>query len=176
MPDHLADALALHADCLVVDGHADTPQRFADELWDWTDPELQGGQLSAATASQGGLHGEFFALWAEPTQWAGRFQDRTLQLLSAVEQQLARHPDALALCTTAGDVRAARSQGKFAALLGVEGGHSIGSDLDLLRHLHARGVRYMTLAWSNTNDWCDSSNDARATTAFPRSAARSSRK
>ncbi len=159
MPDYLAQALDLHAECLVVDGHADTPQRFADELWQWTDPDLRGGQISAATARQGRLHAEFFALWAEPVQWQDRFEHRTLQLLEAVEAQLEQHPDALTLCTTSAEVRAARAQGKFAALLGVEGGHSIGTDLDLLRHLYTRGVRYMTLTWSNSNDWCDSSND-----------------
>ncbi len=159
MPDYLAEAHALHAENIVVDGHADTPQRFADEAWQWTDPELRGGQLSAQTAKAGHLHAEFFALWAEPTQWQGHHQDRTLQLLAAVEDQLTRHPEALTLCTTSADVRAAKAQNKFAALLGVEGGHSIGTDLDLLRHLHTRGVRYMTLTWSNTNDWCDSSND-----------------
>ncbi len=160
MPDDLTQALALHADWLVVDGHADTPQRFADEGWQWTDPELRGGQISAATAAQGGLDAAFFALWAEPTQWQGRLEERTLQLLTAVEGQLARHAGALTLCTSAAQVREARVAGRFAALLGMEGGHSIGTDLDLLRHLHARGVRYMTLSWSNTNDWCDSSNDA----------------
>ncbi len=159
MADYLTQALDLHADCLVIDGHADTPQRFVDEGWQWTDPDLRGGQLSNSTARQGGLHGEFFALWAEPKQWQNRFADRTLQLLEATEHQFRQHPDALTLCTTSADVRAARAQHKFAALLGVEGGHSIGTDLDLLRHLHTRGVRYMTLTWSNTNEWCDSSND-----------------
>lgn len=160
MPDYVEQALALHAECLVVDGHADTPQRFADEGWSWTDPDLRGGQISAETAKRGRLDAEFFALWAEPIQWAGRLEDRTLQLLDAVEDQLARVGEALTLCTTAAQVREAKAAGKFAALLGIEGGHSIGTDLDLLRHFHARGVRYMTLTWSNSNAWCDSSNDA----------------
>ncbi len=159
MPDWLAQARELHHQSIVVDGHADTPQRFADELWHWTSPTLDGGQLSATTATQGGLDAEFFALWAEPHQWAGQAQQRTLQLLTAVESQIAQHPANLTLCTTSVHVRASKAAGKFAALLGVEGGHSIGTDLDLLRHLHTRGVRYMTLTWSNTNDWCDSSND-----------------
>ena len=160
MQSYLAQAHQIHAECCVVDGHADTPQRFADEAWHWTDADLRGGQLSARTAKQGGLDAEFFALWAEPVQWAGRFHERTLRLLEAVEAQLARFPSALRLCTSAAEVRAAKSAGKFAALLGIEGGHSIGTDLDLLRHFHARGVRYMTLSWSNTNACCDSSTDA----------------
>lgn len=159
MEDFLNEARALHADSVVIDGHADTPQRFIDEGFDWTDASHEGGQLSARSAREGGLDGEFFALWAEPTQWAGRFVERTYALLAGVEAQIAAHADTMALCTTAQQVRTARSQHRFAALLGIEGGHSIGSSLDLLRDFFARGVRYMTLTWSNSNAWCDSSGD-----------------
>jgi len=43
--------------------------------------------------------------------------------------------------------------------MGIEGGHVIENNLGLLRDLHRLGVRYMTLTWSNTNDWADSSGD-----------------
>lgn len=159
MPDWLAQAQALHAESIVVDGHADTPQRFRDELWDWTSPSIGDGQISQATAQAGGLDGEFFALWAEPGRWDGQYVERTLSLLEAVEEQTRKYPDALRRCTTASQVRGARADGCFAALIGIEGGHSIGSDLDLLREFFARGVRYMTLTWANANEWCDSSGD-----------------
>src|SRR5947208_1466931 len=45
------------------------------------------------------------------------------------------------------------------ALMGIEGGHSIENDLGLLRDYYKLGVRYMTLTWSNTNEWADSSGD-----------------
>jgi microsomal dipeptidase-like Zn-dependent dipeptidase len=41
--------------------------------------------------------------------------------------------------------------------MGIEGGHSIENSLALLRQYYALGVRYMTLTWSNSNDWADSS-------------------
>src|SRR6202023_405690 len=40
-----------------------------------------------------------------------------------------------------------------------EGGHSIENDMHLLRDYYRLGVRYMTLSWSNTNEWADSSGD-----------------
>jgi len=43
--------------------------------------------------------------------------------------------------------------------MGIEGGHSIENDLHLLRDYYRLGVRYMTLSWSNTNEWADSSGD-----------------
>jgi membrane dipeptidase len=54
-------------------------------------------------------------------------------------------------------VREAKSQGKVAILIGVEGGHAIESSLANLRTLHERGVRYMTLTWNNGTPWAGSS-------------------
>lgn len=60
---------------------------------------------------------------------------------------------------TADDIVRAHEQHKFAALMGIEGGHAIENDTRLLRDFYRLGVRYMTLTWSNTNDWADSSGD-----------------
>jgi membrane dipeptidase len=57
------------------------------------------------------------------------------------------------------DIRRAHRQKKLAALMGIEGGHSIANDMHLLRDFYRLGVRYMTLSWSNTNEWADSSGD-----------------
>ena len=43
--------------------------------------------------------------------------------------------------------------------MGIEGGHSIENCLGLLRDYYRLGVRYMTLTWSNSNGWADSSGD-----------------
>ena len=47
--------------------------------------------------------------------------------------------------------------------MGIEGGHSIEDSLALLRQYYALGVRYMTLTWSNSNGWADSSGDVNDT-------------
>jgi len=52
-------------------------------------------------------------------------------------------------------VRIHRS-GKIASLIGIEGGHSIGNSLAVLRQLYATGARYMTITHSENNDWADS--------------------
>jgi len=148
----------LHASALVIDTHADTPQRFADEAWDFNDP-LGRGMLNLQTARQGNLAGEFFAIWPEPTVWHGRYAHRTLTLIDAVHQQVRRHPEQLALCTSPAEIVAARDAGKFAVLMGIEGGHAIENSLALLRTYYALGVRYMTLTWANSNEWADSSGD-----------------
>jgi membrane dipeptidase len=154
------DPLQIHSSALIIDTHADTPQRFVDQAWDFTGP-LAGGMLNLETARAGNLAAEFLAIWPEPTAWKGRFAHRTLSLIDGVLEQVRRHADSLALCTSPQDILAARAAGKFAVLMGIEGGHAIENSLALLRIYHALGVRYMTLTWANSNDWAESSGDLR---------------
>jgi membrane dipeptidase len=171
MRDFLAEARALHASSIVLDGHVDTPLRFRDEGWQWTSDELKGGQLSAATARVGGLDGAFFAAWAHPTQWTGRCAERTLTLIQSVHDQAAQHPEALTICRTASEIRRAKASGRFAAMIGVEGGSAIENNLDILQEFFSCGARYMTLTWVNSLEWCGSSGDensARGLTDFGR--------
>ncbi|MGI4852816.1 MAG: dipeptidase [Janthinobacterium lividum] len=157
MRDFLAEARDLHAGAIVLDGHADTPQRFVDEGWNWTGDALGLGQLSSETAHAGGLQGGFLIAWPEPDAWAGRFAERTRTLIEGIHQQALRHPEALRICLDRTDIQSARQAGQFAALIGIEGGHAIENSLDKLREFYRMGARYMTLTWANANDWCGSS-------------------
>ncbi len=157
MQDFEEAARRLHREALVLDGHADTPQRFADEGWNWVGDALGIGQLSAETAQAGGLNGGFLIAWPEPETWSGSFADRTRTLIAGVHAQARLHPNELAVCTTPQQVRDAATAGRFAAMIGVEGGHAIENSLDILREFYASGARYMTLTWANANDWCGSS-------------------
>jgi len=152
------DPNQIHAKALIIDGHADTPQRFVDEGWNFGDP-LHGGMLNLQAAREGNLAAGFLAIWAEPKEWRGKFAHRTMQLLDGVYQQLRKYPDSLRLGLSPEDVRKAHKDQVFCVLLGIEGGHSIEADLGLLRMYYRLGVRYMTLTWSNTNEWADSSGD-----------------
>jgi membrane dipeptidase len=153
-------AAALHASAIVIDTHADTPQRFLDEAFDIgsTDPK-DGGHISLDKARAGNLGAEFFSIWVEPKTNQGRFARHTLDLIDAVYQQAARHPDRMMMAFSPVDIERAHKQHKLAALMGIEGGHSIENDIHLLRDYYRLGVRYMTLSWSNTNQWADSSGD-----------------
>jgi len=143
---------------LIVDTHADTPQRFVDEQFDLADP-LNGGQLNLDSIHLGNLGAEFFSIWVEPTRFKGQYARRTLELIDSVQRQVAKHPDQMVLVVTPEGIEGAHRAHRFAALMGIEGGHSIENSLALLRQYFALGVRYMTLTWSNSNDWADSSGD-----------------
>lgn len=149
---------AVHNSAIVIDTHADTPQRFVDENYDMADP-LNGGNLNLESAKKGNLGAEFFSIWVEPELYKGHYAKRTLVLIDAVKQQVAKHPDRMMLATSVADIEKAHREHKLASLMGIEGGHSIEDSLALLRQYYALGVRYMTLTWSNSNGWADSSGD-----------------
>ena len=143
---------------IVIDTHADTPQRFLDENFDLADP-LGTGNLNLDSIHKGNLGAEFFSIWVEPTQYKGQYARRTLELIDSVKLQVAKHPDQTVFVTTPEGIEQAHREHKFAALMGIEGGHSIEDSLALLRQYYALGVRYMTLTWANSNGWADSSGD-----------------
>jgi membrane dipeptidase len=80
-------------------------------------------------------------------------------MIDSVYEQAARHPDRMMMAFSVDDIERAHKEKKLAALMGIEGGHSIENDIHLLRDFYRLGVRYMTLSWSNTNEWADSSGD-----------------
>jgi membrane dipeptidase len=143
---------------IVIDTHADTPQRFVDENFDLSDP-LNGGNFNLESARKGNLGAEFFSIWVDPVPNKSHFARRTLILIDSVKQQVAKHPDRMMFVTSPEGIEEAQREHKLATLMGIEGGHSIEDSLALLRDYYALGVRYMTLTWSNSNGWADSSGD-----------------
>jgi membrane dipeptidase len=161
-PDTVVSARAqqIHNSALIIDTHADTPQRFLDENFDIgsTDPNDK-GHISLDKARRGNLGAEFFSIWVDPETNQGNFAKHTFDLIDSVYQQAAHHPDRMMMAFSTSDILRAHREHKLAALMGIEGGHSIENDMHLLRDYYRLGVRYMTLSWSNTNEWADSSGD-----------------
>jgi membrane dipeptidase len=153
-------ARAIHDSTIIVDTHADTPQRFLYEKFDigTTDPK-DIGHISLDKAGAGNLGAEFFSIWADPGTTSGHFAKSTFDMIDSVYQQAERHPDRMTMAFSVDDIERVHKQKKLAALMGIEGGHSIENDIHLLRDFYRLGVRYMTLSWSNTNEWADSSGD-----------------
>jgi membrane dipeptidase len=158
MPAKTQSPEGVHRSAIVIDTHADTPQRFVDEHFDLGDP-LGGGNLNLDSIHKGNVSAEFFSIWVEPTLYKGQYARRTLELIDSVKQQVAKHPKELMFVATPGGIELAHREHKLAVLMGIEGGHSIENSIPLLRQYYALGVRYMTLTWANSNGWADSSGD-----------------
>src|SRR6266550_2908227 len=151
-------ARKLHFSSIVVDTHDDTTQRFLDGKFD-LGVRSSSGSIDIPRMREGGLGAIFFSIWMPSKITGPEAVDRALIQIDAVREQVRKHSKDLVLATTAAEIRDAHKQGKIAALLGVEGGHMINSDLGVLRSFAALGVRYMTLTHSGNDEWADSSTD-----------------
>lgn len=148
---------------IAIDTHVDTTQRMLDAAHDLAE-RSDHGHLDLPRMRQGGLHAAFFSIWVDPADHEGEAAwARAQALISAVEALAARHPDQAVICRSAAEVRRARADGKIALLMGIEGAHALGAPGDdavlfeRLREAFARGVRYMTITWSNDNRFAHSS-------------------
>jgi membrane dipeptidase len=146
----------LHFSSIVIDTHDDTTQRFLDGGFDLGARNAL-GSIDIPRMKEGGLGAIFFSIWI-PSKITGPEAVRHGRAqIEAVLENVRKHSNDLALATTADGIREAHKQGKIAALIGIEGGHLIGSDLGVLRTYAALGARYMTLTHSGNAEWADSS-------------------
>jgi membrane dipeptidase len=149
-------AKRLHFSSIVIDTHDDTTQRFLDGGFDFGARNAL-GSIDIPRMKEGGLGAIFFSIWVPSKITGSEAVKRGRAQIDAVREQIRKHSDDLALATTADGIREVHKQGKIAALMGIEGGHLIASDLGVLRSYAALGARYMTLTHSGNAEWADSS-------------------
>ena len=155
------DAIAIHRRAISIDMHADTTQRLVDENVD-LQQRLSDGHLDSVRAKEGGLDAQFFSIWVEPQLFGGGGQSamkRADVQIAAVRELTEKHPDTWQFATTAADIRRIASDGKMAALTGLEGGYAIDEKLENVERYYKMGVRYMSPAWSVSTSWAGSSGD-----------------
>src|SRR6516225_7792631 len=143
---------------IVIDTHADTPQMMLDDAYDLADPKST-FMISIPKIQQGHLGAEFLSIWVDVDWPPQDLIHRALDLIDVVNQQVARHADALEFAQSADDIVRIHRAGKVAILMGVEGGHIIEDDLRMLDIYYRLGVRYMTLTHTKNTNWADSSGD-----------------
>jgi membrane dipeptidase len=166
-----ARAARIHRQAIVVDTHIDTTQMLGRDGWDFMvrhQPPVRGtgdpnsSHVDLPRAREGGLDAAFFSIYMPGTITGPEAITRALVMIDNVRRLAERHPNEIVLATTAADVRAAHKAGKFAALMGMEGGHMIDDNLSILRDYQRLGVRYLTLSHSVNTNWSDSSGDTPA--------------
>jgi membrane dipeptidase len=117
------------------------------------------GHVDLPRLREGGTHAPFFALWVPVYFKGAEAVRRTLDLRDAIQTMLDAHKDKIELATTAADIKRIVKANKIAAILTVEGGHTIDDDLRVLRMYYQLSIRSMTLTHSRNNNWADSATD-----------------
>jgi len=171
-PEQVAEA-ALRA-APVWDGHNDVPeqlrQRYKNVIgsFDFVDTTDTAGDDADAMHTdltrlvKGRVGAQFWSVYVSANLNEQQAVQATLEQIDVMKRLIARHPDKLEFVTTADGAAKALKAGRVASLLGMEGGHSIGSSLAVLRQMYALGARYMTITHSLNNPWADSATDAPA--------------
>ncbi|MFO1240109.1 MAG: dipeptidase [Sphingomonadaceae bacterium] len=156
----------------VVDGHNDVPEqlrsRFGNDFskFDFHDMSptstQKGGKMHTdlARLRKGMVGGQFWSVWVSTDQSEVSAVREVTEQIDVVERLVAAYPKDLMLAKSADDIEAAFRQHRIASLIGMEGGHSIGSSFAVLRQMYRAGARYMTITHSKNTPWADSATDA----------------
>lgn len=153
----------------VIDGHNDTPEQIREifkndfSKFDLNSlpPEIVARtHTSIPKLRQGRVGAQFWSVWIDPALPKHEAVTQTLEQIDTVERMIARYPETFVPARTAAEIEAAIKRGRIASLIGMEGGHSIGNSLGILRQMYRAGARYMTITHFLTTDWADSATDA----------------
>jgi membrane dipeptidase len=161
----MGTTLDLLRDAPLIDGHNDL-------LWALREARLKGESLDPSEPCPSlhtdlprlrgsGLGGQFWSVYVPSDLPPAGAVTQTLEQIDAFFELLARNPASFEQARTADDVERIAASGRIASMIGVEGGHGIGSSLGTLRMLARLGAGYMTLTHNDDTPWADSATGER---------------
>jgi membrane dipeptidase len=148
----------------LIDGHNDL-------LWELRQAREKGGQswtpidvslgcpdlmTDLPRLRTGAVGGQFWSVYVPSDLPEAAAVTATLEQIDALFTLVRQHPGQLEIARSADGVERIASGGKVASMIGVEGGHSIGSSLGTLRILAELGAGYLTLTHNDDTPWADS--------------------
>lgn len=159
--DLKAEAQRIAQQYLLVDTHIDVPYRL-QERWEDVSQATAKGEFDYPRAKKGGLNAPFMSVYIPASyEKSGGGELLANQLIDSMEALVGRAPDKFAMAYRSDDLAAQFKQGKISLALGMENGTPLNGKLENLRHFYQRGIRYITLAHSESNHIADSSYDLR---------------
>jgi len=159
------EALKIHRDALLIDGHNDLPWQYRKgNDFSFRTIDIARPQPTLHTdierLKKGGVGAQFWSAYVDADTAKTRTAvTQTLEQIDVIHRLVKAYPDTFAMAYTADDIARIRKDGKIASLIGVEGGHSIDNSLGVLRTMHSLGARYMTLTHTDNLDWADAATD-----------------
>jgi membrane dipeptidase len=156
----LARARAIHERLLTIDTHVDIdPENFQAGQLNYS--QRLATQVDLTKMEQGGLDAIFFSIYVgqgplTPAGYEAAWAVDTAKLNAIHRLAEVIAPNRIAIAYTADDVRRIAASGKKVALMGVENGYGIGTDLGRVKELYDRGGRYLSLAHNGNNQLSDS--------------------
>ena len=158
-PDLLARARAIHERVIALDTHADIDAEHFQPACNYT--QRLTTQVNLPKMQEGGLDAAFFivyvgqgALTTEGYANAYRQAVAKFDAIHRLTEQIA--PTEIGLALTSADVTRIARSGRKVAIIGVENGYPLGTDVARVREFYTRGGRYLSLAHNGHNQLSDS--------------------
>jgi membrane dipeptidase len=163
-PELLERAIRVLSESPLIDGHNDVPWIYREKV----DRRLDAIDLAKDTSGEHRMHtdiprlregrvgAQFWSVYIPSSISGGDAVRQVLEQIDFVHRMTEKYSDTFAMAYTADDVERIIQSGRIASLVGMEGGHSIGDSLAVLRQTWLAGARYMTLTHSDHTNWADS--------------------
>ena len=164
--DMVARARAIHDRVLTLDTHVDiNPRNFTATAPNYTTRLTT--QVNVPKMEEGGLDAVFLIVYvgqdtALDEAGYARAHAQAIEKFEAIHRltkELA--PGRIGLALTAADVRRIYASGRKVALIGVENGYPLGTDLSNVKKFHDLGARYLSLAHNGHSQLSDSNTGER---------------
>ena len=94
---------------------------------------------------------QFFAIWLKKELYKEAYNE-TKKFIKFFKEEIKINEKYISNVTTFQDILKNQAEGKFSAILSIEGGESLEGDLKNLDKFYNYGVRLMTLCWNYENE------------------------
>lgn len=155
----VAKARAIHNRVIKLDTHVDFSPSF---MRDSAPNYVTGlrGQVDLPKM-KAGYNGIFFSIYVgqgelTPAGYQQAYEEDVAKFDAVHKLAEKMAPDQIEIAWTAADVRRIVKSGKLVALMGVENGYGIGTDITRVKEFADRGARYLSLAHNGHNQLSDS--------------------
>jgi len=152
------EAKELAMTSIITDGHIDVPYRLG-KSWDDVSISTGDGDFDYPRAVAGGLNAPFMSIYTPAEKDTEEAREHADAQIGIVNRIVDESPDKFAIPFSVDDVRRYFAAGVISLPMGLENGSPIGEDLAMVQYFHERGVRYITLTHSKSNQISDSSYD-----------------
>ncbi|MBL1213110.1 MAG: T9SS type A sorting domain-containing protein [Ignavibacteriae bacterium] len=154
----------VHSAATLIDLHNDVLEVMAgDPNYHLADPHNY-NHTDIPRMKIGGVDIQFFAIWVSPYNFPNNPYQESQNMVQIFNAELFVNGNDISQARTLAQAETINESGKIAAVLAVEGGHTIENSIDKLIDLYNDGMRYMTITWNNSTDWAVSAQDADSTT------------